>query len=293
MIPYIKQGPNIVMILDGSAATVSPSHINFKRIKDDLEAGNFANIKSLYDIADSVKKATNGEIDLSSSATDVSVKVSGDTVKYAIAERIIKGLGMGEDMNKYKLFMANCHLNPSKLAIEELYQFLEKCDLPITDDGCFLAFKKVDSDFYDLHSHTVPHYTPDHLTKIAAGPELLEGSYGKRNEVRLSYVYESGVRHLQLSMPREDVDSNRSNTCSSGLHFCSKSYLPYFGLAESAKILILKINPKDVVSIPTDYDLSKGRASSYVIMSLLTENPETVFSVPGFDYYEEDDGYEY
>lgn len=295
MIPYVKQGPNIIMILDGSAATVSPSHINFKRIKEDLEAGNFDNIKALYNIVESVKKASNGEIDLSSSAADVSVKISGDPAKYAIAERIIKGLSIGEDMNKYKLFMANCQLNPSKIAIEELYQFLQNCNLPITDDGCFLAFKKVDSDFYDLHSHTVPHYTPDHLTKIGAGPELFKGVYGKRAEVKLTCVYESGVQHLQISMPREKVDSNRYNLCSSGLHFCSKSYLPKFGWSERAKILIVKINPKDVVSIPPDYNLSKGRASSYVVMSLLSEDLETVFSVPGFDYYEDEneDGYEY
>lgn len=290
------QGPNIVMILNGSAATVSPSHIYFKRTKEALQAGDFAGIESLYNVSETVKQATNGEIDFSSN----DIKVSGESTKYAIAERILNGLQAGENMNKFKLFMANCHLNPSKLAIEELYQFLENCDLPITDDGCFLAFKKIRYDFFDLYSRTVPHYTPDHLTKIAAGPELLDGYYGARGEVSLSYVDEAGIRHLQIAMPRDNVDSNRDCTCSSGLHFCSKTYLPHFGpdhTGEDArvKIVIVKINPKDVVSIPSDYNLAKGRASSYVIMEVLQEDPETVFSVPGTEYYDDDvfDNYEY
>jgi hypothetical protein len=63
-------------------------------------------------------------------------------------------------------------------------------------------------------------------------------------------------------MDRNTVDDDQNRTCSTGLHFCSKEYLGSFG---GQRILILKINPRDVVSIPTDYNASKGRACRYEI----------------------------
>jgi hypothetical protein len=66
-------------------------------------------------------------------------------------------------------------------------------------------------------------------------------------------------------MPREQVDKDRNNTCSVGLHFCSKDYLSSYGGA-SGHTMIVKINPADVVSIPSDYDNTKGRTWKYEVV---------------------------
>jgi hypothetical protein len=39
--------------------------------------------------------------------------------------------------------------------VTELYGFLEKGNLPITNDGHFLAYKKVRKDYKDCHSGTM------------------------------------------------------------------------------------------------------------------------------------------
>ena len=70
-------------------------------------------------------------------------------------------------------------------------------------------------------------------------------------------------------MPRNQVDENKDRTCSSGLHFCSYDYLAHFG---GERIMVLKINPKDVVSIPTDYNNSKGRCARYLVVDELATN---------------------
>ena len=75
------------------------------------------------------------------------------------------------------------------------------------------------------------------------------------------------------------VDDNQNNTCSSGLHFCSQEYLSSFG-DSSSRTMILKINPRDVVSIPTDYNNSKGRACRYEVIGELGVNPEEAFTAP-------------
>jgi hypothetical protein len=44
------------------------------------------------------------------------------------------------------------------------------------------------------------------------------------------------------------------------------------------RIVILKINPRDVVSIPTDYNNSKGRACRYEIIGELGVDPDAAFT---------------
>ena len=75
-------------------------------------------------------------------------------------------------------------------------------------------------------------------------------------------------------MPRNQVNDDKNQTCSEGLHFCSQEYLGSFG---GDRVMILKINPKDVVSIPSDYNRSKGRACRYEIIAELGVNPEDAF----------------
>jgi len=66
-----------------------------------------------------------------------------------------------------------------------------------------------------------------------------------------------------VTMPRNEVNEDKDQTCSSGLHFCSLSYLSSF---YGDKVVILKINPRDVVSIPSDYNNAKGRCCRYEVI---------------------------
>ena len=134
--------------------------------------------------------------------------------------------------------------NPSKRAVTELYGFLEKNSLPITPDGHFLAYKKVRKDFLDIHSGTM-----------------------------------SNAVGTVVEMERNMVDDDQNRTCSTGLHFCSQEYLAHFGDGTS-RTVILKINPADVVSIPNDYNNSKGRACRYEVIGELGVDPEDAFQAP-------------
>jgi hypothetical protein len=141
-------------------------------------------------------------------------------------------------------FMENLYQNPSKRSVDELYNFLEKSQLPITPDGHFLAYKKVRANYMDCHTGT------------------MDNSVGKIVE-----------------MERNEVDDNKDRTCSAGLHFCSLGYLGHFG---GERIMIVKINPRDVVSIPSDYNDTKGRACRYEVIGELNadEAPEDAFTAP-------------
>ena len=73
-------------------------------------------------------------------------------------------------------------------------------------------------------------------------------------------------------MRRNQVDEDKDRTCSYGLHFCSIAYLPHFLDSKDGKTMILKINPKDVVAIPADYNNTKGRTCRYEVVGEYTDN---------------------
>jgi roadblock/LC7 domain-containing protein len=166
----------------------------------------------------------------------------GEELHTTLAMRMIRMLQEGFPIEPMIAFMENLMLNPSKRAVTELYGFLEKNQLPITPDGHFLAYKKVREDFLDCHSGT------------------MDNSVGR-----------------VVEMERNKVDDNKDQTCSTGLHFCGMSYLSCFS---GARTVIVKINPRDVVSIPTDYNEAKGRACRYEVIGELGVEPEEAFTAP-------------
>ncbi len=147
-----------------------------------------------------------------------------------IINRIIKMQSQGFDCRPMINFLSNLYDNPRKSAIDELYLFIEACELPITEDGHFIAYKIVRDDYKDIYSGTIDN-------SVGAIP----------------------------FMPRALVDDDRNKTCSSGLHFCSRSYLRYYGSGGS-RCMLVKVNPANVVSIPSDYDNAKGRAWTYEVI---------------------------
>jgi len=73
-------------------------------------------------------------------------------------------------------------------------------------------------------------------------------------------------------MPRDKVDNDRNRTCSTGLHFCSKTYLPAFGGSSGYRVMIVKVSPEDVVAIPSDYKNAKGRACKYEVVGEISHD---------------------
>lgn len=262
--PYIIQGNNIVVVIGANSHTINKGHIAYQKVLDAIKAGDWETVKNTVE----PKKVI-----LSYGAGNISIK--GETLYWkgrefhnSLSRRMIQMFQEGFPIEPLVLFMENLMQNPSYRAVNELYEFLEKNTLPITPDGHFLAYKKVRTDYLDVHSGTV-------LNKVAATftaeeQASLPITSGRKKEVTVEV--QDGV--TVVSMPRNEVNDDKNQTCSEGLHFCSKEYLGSFG---GDRVMILKINPRDVVSIPTDYNRSKGRACRYEVIAELGVNPEEAF----------------
>ena len=231
-IPHILGSDSITVFLDGKPYPVNKQAHTYQMVLNAIKDDNVAELRDALDIRTSLTKK------LTETADDSRVTVTGDKIYYddrevtgLIASRIFEVLRVGLDVKPMIRFLENLMSNPSKRAVDELFGFLEVCTLPITSDGHFLAYKRVRSDYKDCHSGT------------------MDNSVGQ-----------------VLEMPRNAVDEDRFNTCSYGLHFCSYSYLKHFG---GERIVVLKINPADVVAIPADYNNAKGRTCRYEVVDEL------------------------
>lgn len=226
----------VTVMLDGVTHTINSDHANYEAIRAALRDKNFDEVENLINVRKSVETFVRGKVTVEADRV-----LYGDLeIRGSVVYRILDMRREGFDADPMINFLENLMQNPSKRAVDELYGFLEATALPITEDGCFLAYKKVSDNYMDLHTGT------------------MDNSVGKIVE-----------------MPRNGVDEDKDRTCSAGLHFCSLSYLPeYHG--GRGRVMIVKINPKDVVAIPSDYNNAKGRTCRYeVIGETEAEDRET------------------
>ena len=148
-----------------------------------------------------------------------------------LSKRILDLIDKGHSIKPLEKFLKRLRKNPSFRAITELYTFLQATTLPITPDGYFVAYKKVTKDYKDCHTMTI------------------DNSVG-----------------TVVSMPRNLVDEEKDRTCSYGLHFASYDYASNF---MTGRLMAIKIDPADVVAIPSDYNNQKGRCCKYLVLEEL------------------------
>lgn len=247
----------VTLMINGTTHTVNADHPNYTALKDALRQRDHALAERLVNIRTVVEDFGGGAVRVVGNQ----VFYQDNEIKGSVVDRILQMVREGFDAGPMMNFLDNLMKNPSKRAVDELYLFLEATNLPITPDGCFLAYKKVREDYRDFYTGKIPHRPANRMSKA----ELAEfpGTFG-----RVTVSIEDG--NTTLSMSRNHVDDNRDRTCSDGLHFCSLSYLPEYHGGEG-RVMILKINPAHVVSIPSDYKNAKGRAERYQIAGERTD----------------------
>ena len=230
----ISKNGGISAILNGQSFNVATDHPNYNRILQAVRDSAWDSFKALVDVASSVRSFVgNGKVSLVGGA----IVFNGETLHNSITDRILNLMNKELPFKPMVKFLENLMENPSKRAVDELYGFLEHGNLPLTEDGHFLAFKNVRADWKDIHSGRFDN-------QIGCTPE----------------------------MPRNGVDEDKDRTCSAGLHFCSQEYLPHFS-SVGGHTIIVKINPRDVVAIPADYHNTKGRCCRYEVVAEMEGEP--------------------
>lgn len=119
---------------------------------------------------------------------------------------------------------------------EDLMNFIERSELPLTNDGLIIGYKKVKQGkepgtFVDCHTGNI--------------------------------VQSVGSR---VWMTVEDVDPSRYRSCSNGLHVANLGYLNGFG---GSHTLIVLVDPANFIAVP-EGENDKCRVCSYDIIGVMT-----------------------
>lgn len=234
---YTRNSSGLTVFMDGRSTTLSSEHPNYDKVLRALREKRFAALPELMNVAVALEKRG-----VSSKSSQRRVYVQGGKVWYSLDGRrqqldgtlvkeIVSELHDGFRVDNLLNFQEKLLRNKLESAQRELYDWMKSGRMVICEDGDFLAYKKVRHDYKDIYTGKV------------------DNSPGKKLP-RLAYV-----------------DPNRHNHCSVGYHFCSLGYLSHYSSNGSEdRVMIVKINPADVVAIPTDYNHQKGRCYTYEVI---------------------------
>jgi hypothetical protein len=244
MVPFVLTSKSITMFPFGEPPlVVDASHMNFEAVVEAIKARDFDKAIELGSVKAFINTMTAGRVGV----TEDGVTFKGQPITGYLAGKMMLFFREGLPLDHYCKFLDNLMDNPSMTSRNELFLFLEAADLPITPDGHFLAYKAVRADFRDKHSGR------------------FDNAPGKVH-----------------SMPRHDVDDDRNKTCSYGFHAAAYEYARGF-MAHGDKLVAVKINPANVVSVPSDYGNQKLRCTSYEVMFEVPDAADIFKDKPIYD----------
>lgn len=241
---YIISDSGVVnAFVGGEAYTFDKNHHNYNALIRHLKSGNVEHFEAAYDVASSVEHFCDGYVHVKNGT----LNWNGIPMPELFTDRILDMKKEGFDFDSMLNFMCNLNDNPSDKSILELFDFMQNKNLPITQDGYFLAYKAVRPDFKDIYSGSI------------------DNSVGEVVEV-----------------DRSKVDSNRNKHCGAGLHVGAIDYVTSYGGINldshddndsdgGNQIVICKVNPADVVSVPSDARFQKLRACRYEVVAIFED----------------------
>ena len=195
----------------------------------------------------------------------------GDPLRSIIAEHIVAAYREeGGQRNKLRAlvnFLEKVQTNPNEHSREHLYRWAEGAGLTIMADGDFIAYKGVNK------------------AKDGTAVSVSHGTAWVNGEKHTGAI-PNRVGDI-VTMPRSDVQHDPAVACSTGLHAGTWDYASSFG---SGGTLLVKINPRDVVSTPTDCESQKVRVCRYEVLEVALKKIEaTTYGVESDDDYDEEE----
>lgn len=223
MYPYIITDNSVTIIKDGVLSTTS-ANPNFNGILDAIKAGDWDRAVELISPRAAIENYAGTSITIDGDR----IFRNGIPVDNAVVPHIMAMRDKGFDIQPLMLFLDKVLHNPSMRSRNQIWRFVSANQIPITQDGDLLFYKRVKDDYYDVHT-------------------------GKTHMYAVGSV---------VAMPRHNVDDDPESTCSHGLHVCSYEYLKSFG---GDRTVLCKVDPADIVSVPIDYQNTKVRVCRLVV----------------------------
>jgi hypothetical protein len=244
-VPHIRTEQSLMFMNGPQPITVPNDHPKYKKLDELIKKGILSEdgvtyrevtgdeLQAVYEEERRAVEAALHAVDLTESLSiqDGILRYKGRALDNYVARKLIESVKEGFIANNPLIpFIDKLMQNPSNRAVQQLYPFLEKGNIALAPNGNFVAFKAIRANWTDIHSGT------------------FDNSIGQ-----------------EVWVNRNEVDEDPDVTCSHGLHVCSYDYLPHFAHADG-HVIIVEVNPADVVAIPRDYNDTKMRVCRYVVV---------------------------
>lgn len=260
------------VVVDNQNYIVEPSHPEYIGLRLCIKNGDGAEFLRLMQTGHTIENWSEGDFEF----VDGFLFYDGEPVRKVITQRIMQMKKEGWDHQPMLKFLSNLYENVSHRAVNEFYDWIQHKGLAITPEGYILGYKGVS--VYD-----------------GVDQDDLNGNALTQGDLVDKYT---GCSHRNnvgdtVTMKRRRVDDNCNNGCGSGLHAGTYEYACNWA-GYDGKVVLVKIDPRNVVSIPTDCDFQKLRCSEYEVVGVAREVIESAVVEDSYfdDYDEYDEEYE-
>lgn len=233
----------VTVIINGSQQIISKAHPNFDTIMVRLFEEDYSDLFDLINVGKAIERRFK-KISERVSVSKGRVYFDNDPIENELSEHLMRLIreGKSEDDIKYLVnFWEKVASNPSKHSRDHLMRWLNTHDFSITKDGDIVAYKGLRADGTSVHS----------------GPGIVNG-------VQMRGHLPNEVGSI-IEISRESVVANSAIGCAFGLHVGTFEYASKFG---QGRLVEVTVNPRDVVSVPTDCADAKVRVCRYKVAKI-------------------------
>ena len=269
MLSHIKDGQgHWTVTLNGQPHLFDPSHPHYTSLIQCVHAGDADEFVNLLNTGLQVENWSEGDFEF----RDGLLYFEDEQVAKDPTNRIVECLQQGFPHQFMMNYLTNLYDNVSERAVQESYKWSSHKGLPITEDGMLVGYKGV---------------------RTYAG-EAIQGKNGEIKEGDLVDIYTGNSFRNNVgdtaSMKRRQVCDDHTQGCDTGLHVGTYDYACNWA-GNTGVVVLVKFNPKDIVSVPSDCECQKMRVSSYEVISVAREQlEEAVYAEDGDMYSDAEDG---
>jgi len=223
MVKYTLTEDSLMVLYGGETHTIQKGAPNFLSLREALVKEDWAAVPKHLSVGKAIETWAQGEFKIEGSV----VRYKGSPLPADLTKRILGMATQGKSPQPLMRFWERLQRNPSGRSVDQLWSFLNHLGIPLTVDGCFLAYKGVNANYTDCHSGT--------------------------------FVNKPGAK---FEMERNLVSDDPRASCHEGFHVGAIEYARGFG----PRVIICKVDPADVVSVPYDCSCRKMRVCRYEVV---------------------------
>jgi len=266
-ISYIKDNNGrFTVVVENQPHEFDSTHPEYAGLVECVQTGDTEEFIQLMEVGTVIENWSEGNFEF----RDGFLYYEDEQVADQPTVRIIELIKNGWDYKPMLAYLDRLYNNVSNRAVMESYNWCSHKGLPITPDGFLVGYKGVK--VYNGED------TTDKMGRNLKQGDLVDIYTG--NSFRNNEGDDCGMKRRQVS-----DDCNQG--CAAGLHVGTYEYACDWAGA-GGKVVLVKFDPADIVSVPSDCQFQKMRVSNYTVMSIARD----IIEEEVYDDHDEYDDYD-